>query len=66
MIFPDKSALLGLASTPILIGLPIGILIAVRRGTKKHKVEVTVLFMSLCWSSLSYIVTLNEVEQLGL
>ena len=49
----------GMVLTPILIGLPIGILIAVRLGSTKHKVAVTVLFMSLCWSSLSYIVTLN-------
>ncbi|AAZ27488.1 hypothetical protein CPS_3832 [Colwellia psychrerythraea 34H] len=66
MIFPDKSALLGLALTPILIGLPLGILIAVRLGTTKLKVAVTVLFISLCWSSLSYIVTLNGVDQLGI
>lgn len=49
--------------TPILIGLPLGVWIAVRLGSSKTKVAVTVLLMALFWSSLSYIVTLNGFEQ---
>lgn len=50
--------------TPILIGLPVGIWIAVRLGSSKRKVAVTALVMSLFWSTLSYVVTLNGIEQL--
>ena len=67
LVFYKRYGFWGLmALTPILIGLPIGILIAVRLGTTKHKVAVTVMLMSLCWSSLSYIVTINGAEQLGI
>ncbi|MFT5760264.1 MAG: hypothetical protein ACI9LM_005048 [Alteromonadaceae bacterium] len=67
LIFYKRYGFWGLmALTPILIGIPMGILIAVRLGTTKHKIAVTVLFMSLFWSSLSYIVTLNGLEQLGI
>ncbi len=67
LVFYKRYGFWGLmALTPILIGLPIGILIAVRLGTTKNKVAVTVMIMSFFWSSLSYIVTVNGVEQLGI
>lgn len=52
-----------MALTPILIGLPVGIWIAVRLGSSRLKVAVTVLLMALFWSTLSYMVTLNGLEQ---
>jgi hypothetical protein len=50
--------------TPILIGLPVGTWIAVRLGSSRRKVAVTALLMSLFWSTLSYWITLNGIEQL--
>lgn len=50
--------------TPILIGLPVGTWIAVRLGSSRPRVAVTALLMSLFWSTLSYWVTFNGVEQL--
>ena len=50
--------------TPILIGLPVGTWIAVRLGSSRRRVAVTALLMSLFWSTLSYWVTFNSVEQL--
>ena len=52
-----------MALTPILIGLPLGVWMAVRLGSSKFKVAVTVLLMALFWSSLSYMVALNGLEQ---
>ena len=49
--------------TPVLIGLPVGVWIAVRLGSSRLKVAATVLLMALFWSSLSYMVALNGLEQ---
>lgn len=54
-----------MALTPILIGLPLGVWIAVRLGSSKTKVASAVLLMALFWSSLSYMITLNSLDQLG-
>lgn len=53
-----------MALTPILIGLPVGTWMAVRLGSSRRKVAVTTLLMSLFWSTLSYWLTLNGIEQL--
>jgi hypothetical protein len=53
-----------MALTPILIGLPVGIWIAIRLGSSKRRVGLTALAMSLFWSTVSYWVTLNGVAQL--
>jgi hypothetical protein len=52
-----------MALTPVLIGLPVGILMAVRLGSSRFKVAVTVLPMAFFWSSLFYMVALNGLEQ---
>jgi hypothetical protein len=54
-----------MALTPVLIGLPVGIWIAVRLGSSRPKVAATALLMALLWSTLSYMVALNGLEQLG-
>jgi len=53
-----------MALTPILIGLPVGVWIAIRLGSSKRRVALTALAMSLFWSTVSYRVTLNGVAQL--
>jgi uncharacterized membrane protein len=49
--------------TPVLVGLPVGIWIAVRLGSAKLKVAITVMIMALFWSSLSYYLTFKGLAQ---
>jgi len=51
--------------TPILIGLPVGTLLARRLGSSRARVAITVLAMALGWSSSSYFLALNGLAQLG-
>lgn len=53
-----------MALTPVLIGLPLGVWIAVRMGTSKRAAGVTTLLVALFWSTTSYIVTLNGLDRL--
>jgi len=51
--------------TPILIGLPVGTLLARRLGSSRLRSAITVMMMALGWSSLSYLLTLSGLAQLG-
>ncbi|CAH0990859.1 hypothetical protein SIN8267_00959 [Sinobacterium norvegicum] len=51
--------------TPILIGLPVGVWIAVRLGTAKLKVAISVLLVAFIWSTLSYAVAVKTLQQLA-
>ena len=49
--------------TPVLVGLPVGIWLAVRLGSSRSRVAITVLVMTVGWSSLAYLLALNGLEQ---
>ena len=51
-----------MALTPVLIGLPVGIWIAVRLGSRRWKVALVCCTSCLTWSSLAYIAALNGAE----
>jgi len=50
--------------TPILIGLPVGTLLARRLGSSRARIAVTVLMMTVGWSSFSYYLAINGLAQL--
>lgn len=51
--------------TPILIGLPVGTLLARRLGSSRTRITVTVMMMSLGWSSLAFLLARSGLAQLG-
>ena len=51
--------------TPVLLGLPVGALLALRLGSSRTRVAFTVLFMAFGWSTLSYLLAKNGLEQLA-
>lgn len=51
--------------TPVLIGLPVGVWIAVRLGTSRIKVAASVLVMAFLWSTLSYYLAFKGLQQLA-
>lgn len=51
--------------TPVLVGLPVGIWLALRLGSSRFRVAITVLVMAFGWSSLAYFLALNGLEQLA-
>lgn len=53
-----------MALTPVFIGLPLGVWIAVRMGSSKNKVAITTLSIALAWSTASYLATLNGLDRL--
>lgn len=51
-----------MALTPVLVGLPIGIWVAVRLGSRRGKVAVVCATSCLIWSSLSYLVAIHGAD----
>ena len=51
--------------TPILIGLPIGVWLALRLGSRPSHVVIAVLIIASAWSTLSYFLTHNGLMQLA-
>lgn len=51
--------------TPVLVGLPVGIWLALRLGSSRSRVAITVLVMAFGWSSLAYLLALNGLEKLA-
>jgi|TARA_B110000902_G_scaffold258454_1_gene328230 hypothetical protein len=51
--------------TPILIGLPVGVWLALRLGSRPSHVVIAVLIIALGWSTLSYFLTHSGLMQLA-
>jgi hypothetical protein len=51
--------------TPVLVGLPVGIWLALRLGSSRSRVAITVLVMAFGWSTLAYLLALNGLEKLA-
>ena len=52
--------------TPILLGLPVGTWLALRLGSSRVRVAITVLAMAFLWSTVSYLLALNGLARLGM
>lgn len=51
-----------MALTPVLIGLPVGVWIAARLGSKRWMIALVCACSCLTWSSLAYVVALNGAD----
>jgi hypothetical protein len=51
--------------TPILIGIPVGVWLALRLGSRPSHVAIAVLITALGWSTLSYFLAHNGLMQLA-
>ena len=49
--------------TPVLVGLPVGTWLALRLGSSRSRVAITVLVMAFGWSTLAYLLALNGLER---